>query len=720
MATSAPPSQTTLLIGGSNGTATLCAILGDRSNPLNSNHTLRVATRSAKTYLDDGGSSPRVWRCSERKHLSDLVSADFLPTRTLTHVGAPDSVFVYGGDDDDDEGDARRGSLSQLEHAISGVNSPDDGGVADVIILACPVSAHLSLLRRIARALYSLDAAGLLGSSIRPPIMIGTLYGAGGFDWQSRVAFYSERPGGFVAWKRPLGLFALKAFPYLCKSLKAGEVTLHGRFPQMQVAVAPSDAITRRHAGMLLDRVLQTATTGKSLEFLGLCADGNLGGDGAVVEERAALLRDGGGGGMEAAASARNAMMIAAQTHKQLKQAKGGGGAGSAAGAVAASMSRPAVMLSTTSNAGADRQLANAIPTSPALDVLLTQSLSDHADPKSSLGFLTCTLNSTNQILHPCILVALFGGDGKKNGPDDAEDNDDGTISWNPKKELTPLPRFYADGAARPLAGELITAIAGGEMYFVIDALERLLSPRGYDPITALHGGEPIGRKVMNWLGNSPHELGERSGLTGAAMRREWRGTFGGDDDDVPGRGDSEGDGGSGNAEGLINREGMLARLMSYGLSHNSRLGAVLSPCIIDESSVNSEDGTIRIRPNPATRFFTDDVQHGLCIYLGLAELLGFDLERDMKTTLHVVRRLQRWMKKEFVLPHGGNDNDGNNLRRSIVGSARDLAETSAPQAFGVHSVRELKQFLRLDVFGERHQATAEDRLRGSELVSRL
>jgi len=172
------------------------------------------------------------------------------------------------------------------------------------------------------------------------------------------------------------------------------EVTLHWRFPQMQVAVAPSNAITRRHAGMLLDRVLQTATTGKSLEFLGLCADGKLGGDGTVVEERGALLRDGGdgevnlGGVIEAAASARNAMMIAAQTHKQLKQTKGGGGPGSAAGA------------------------------------------------------LTCTLNSTNQILHLCILVALFGGDGKKNGPDDAEDNDDGTISWNPRKDLTPLPRY--------------------------------------------------------------------------------------------------------------------------------------------------------------------------------------------------------------------------------------------------------------------------------------
>ncbi len=159
--------------------------------------------------------------------------------------------------------------------------------------------------------------------------------------------------------------------------------------------------------------------------------------------------------------------------------------------------------------------------------------------------------------------------------------------------------------------------------------------------------------------------------------------------------------------------------MMSYGLSHNSPLGAILSPCIANKLSTNSKDSMICIRPNPTTRFFTNNVQHGLCIYLGLAKLLGFDLGCNMKTTLYVVRWLQRWMKKEFVLSCGGNDND-RNLLRSIVGCARDLAETSAPQAFRVRSVWELKQFLRLDVFGERHQATAEDWLRGGGLVSRL
>lgn len=728
MTASAFPPQTTLLIGGSNGTATLCAILGDKSNPNNMNHTLRVATRSAKTYLNEDGLTPRVWRCQEKKHISDLVASDMLPTRVTTHVGSPDSVFVYGGDEtnkkvntnDDTNENARQ--LSPLECAISGKSAPDNGGVAEIIILACPVSAHLSLLRRVAKALYHLDALNLLGggsSSNRPPIMIGTLYGAGGFDWQCRVAFFEHRPPFFTTWSRSLGLFALKAFPYLCKSLTAGEVTLHGRFPQLQVAVTPSNAYTRNHCGRLLDRVLQNEVTGKTLDFLGLSANEKWGGDGTVGEEKKVLIQGGNyhnGRHIDNVVGTRNAMMIAAQANKQLREVKEGHvtGSGSGAGGAAVSIPHPSIAMPHNTSKYYDNSLAskNNIPPLSMLDVLLTQSISDHADPVSTLGFLTCTLNSTNQILHPCILVALFGGSNTTNYNDD----DNGTITWNTKKELTPLPRFYADGAAKPLAGELITSIAGREMYFVIDAIERLLSPRGYDPLSALHGGEPIGRKVMNFLGNSPHDLGARSGLTDAALQNEWQNLFGGRQQNYSIHSEEDTDG-FGSTPGLINREGMLAFLMGYGLKHNSRLGAVLSPCIIDESSKNNEDGNILIRPNPTTRFFTDDVQHGLCIYLGLAELLGFNLERDMKTTLFVVRRLQHWMKKEFVLSSGSG---GAGEEGGIVSSAKDVGETSAPQAFGIHTVQELKHFLRLDVFGEKHQDRTEDRLRGSGLVSRL
>lgn len=741
-ATSSPPAQTTLLIGGSNGTSTLCAILGDKSKPINQNHCLRVATRSANKYRLTNG-SPRTWRCNEKKHISDVVAADFLPTRILTHVGAPDSVFVYGNEEDEEEDNNNNvtndndnnsatsnvhnnnnnntaHNLTPLEAAISGINTPDNGGTADIIILACPVSAHLQLLKRVARALYNLNAKNLLGTSNRPPILIGSLYGAGGFDWMARIAFTSQRPQkNFTHWNRPLGLFGLKAFPYLCKSLTPGEVTLHGRFPQLQVAVTPSNAYMRQHTSLLLDRVLQNSTTGKSLEFLGLSSNEELGGDGTVREEGMLLQQHNNSGGMsygsvESVNSARTAMLLAAQTNRAIKGAKEGAGSSS----VGATVMPPPTMTTASTNA-TQQHLTNSmqIPPSPTLDLLLTHSLSDHADPNSSLGFLTCTLNSTNQILHPCILVALFG-EGNTN---------DGTITWNPKKELTPLPRFYADGAAKPLAGQLITAIAGGEMYFVIDALERLLCPRGYDPITALHGGEPVGRRVMNWLGNSPHELGKRSGLTNLALRKEWENLFGRTNalaagEMKKGNATSDEDESStssndvGNAPGLINRENLLSKLMSIGLSHNSRLNAVLSPCIIDESSKNSPDGTIRIRPNTKTRFFTDDTQHGLCIYLGLAEILGFDLERDMKTTLYVVRRLQTWMGKEFVLP----ESKAKNNHGSIVSSAKDLAETSAPQAFGIHTVQQLRYFLKLDCFGEMQQVRAEGQLMNSGVVSRL
>ncbi|KAL7445668.1 hypothetical protein ACHAXM_010004 [Skeletonema potamos] len=709
---SLPPPQTTLLVGGSNGTSTLCAILGDKSNPANKNHVLRVATRSGHKYLDDNKEAPRVWRCTEKKHLSDVVAADFLPTRLITHVGAPDSVFVDGDQESNGNNDSEA-SLSPLERAISGIQAPDNGGSADVIILACPVSAHFALLRRIAKAMYNLDRKGLLGRSpARPPIYIGSLYAAGGFDWMSRIAFFKERPVDFDGrWKRSLGLFGLKAFPYLTKSLKAGEVTLHGRFPQLQVAVSPSNAGSRSRVKILLDRVLQNNETGKKLEFLGLSSNELLGGDGSsseelqIMEEKDYTTTSSSSAVAAANAygGAKSAMIIAAHTHKQIKNAKEG---------AAAATTPPIIMAASSSVAATNGHSStkNLLPPTPALDVLLTQSLADQADPFASLAFLTCTLNSTNQILHPCILVALFRDEAN---PEKSEQ--DGTISWNPTKELTPLPRFYADGAAKREAGELITAIAGGEMYFVIDALERLLTPRGYDPIAALHGGEPIGRKVMNFLGNSPHDLGSRSGLTNLALKTEFVKLYGRENIKLATTG---GDNGrediSGNRAGLINREKLLAWCMSTGLSRNSRLNAVLSPCIVDESS-RREDGTIQIKPNTETRFFTDDTQHGLCIYLGLAELLGFDLERDMPQTLYVVRRLQKWMKKEFVLPQ-----EKVTAGSKIVSDAKDVSETSAPQAFGVKSVQELKRFLQLDVFSETHERNAEDVLRKSGLLSRL
>lgn len=516
----------------------------------------------------------------------------------------------------------------------------------------------------------------------------------------SRIAFHKGRPENFMGWHRPLSLFCLKAFPYLCKSLKVGEVTLHGRFPQLQVAVSPSDAKTRTVAKRVLDRLLQNEATGKELEFLGLSGPESVGGDGTWGEEERVIMADEWNGGRQAikANSAASAVMIAARTKQQIQSAK------DQTSSVVA-LPPPVVSSQSTAVAPYDQQLS--APTSPTLDLLVTHSLADHADPSSSLAFLTCTLNSTNQILHPCILVALF-----RDHNNEARSDIDGTIPWNPVN--TAFPRFYADGAAKPEAGELITKIAGAEMYFVIDALERLLSPRGYEPISSLHGGEPMGRMAMNYLRNSPKELGERSGLTMESLKKEWENTFAKGGSEKDDKSDEEDVEEVGNRPGLIYREKLLSKLMSYGLSHNGRLNAVLSPCIVVDDKP-AEDGTILIRPNTSTRFFTDDTQHGLCIYLGLAELLGFDLERDMKWTLYVVRRLQRWMGKEFVLP----ESSANSTRR-IVSDAKDMHETSAPQAFGVKSIGELRQFLKLDTFGDLKYERAKDRLLQSNLVSKL
>ena len=65
----------------------------------------------------------------------------------------------------------------------------------------------------------------------------------------------------------------------------------------------------------------------------------------------------------------------------------------------------------------------------------------------------------------------------------------------------------------------------------------------------------------MNWLGNSPHELGERSGLTGVALKKEWQSLYSGKNDSVE---EKEEDGSVGNASGSINRENVLAKFIIY------------------------------------------------------------------------------------------------------------------------------------------------------------
>ena len=123
--------QTTVLIGGSNGNAVLCSILGDRSNPVNEGHTIRVCTRNPTRFLNDSDGSPRLWRCQEQKAF-DLFPWEVLPSSWTTHVGAPDSVIGYQTDDDEsstnNNNNNENDELNGMERAISGLGTEDDGG----------------------------------------------------------------------------------------------------------------------------------------------------------------------------------------------------------------------------------------------------------------------------------------------------------------------------------------------------------------------------------------------------------------------------------------------------------------------------------------------------------------------------------------------------------------------------------------------------------------
>ncbi|EDQ85124.1 uncharacterized protein MONBRDRAFT_29620 [Monosiga brevicollis MX1] len=117
----------------------------------------------------------------------------------------------------------------------------------------------------------------------------------------------------------------------------------------------------------------------------------------------------------------------------------------------------------------------------------------------------------------------------------------------------------------------------------------------------------------------------------------------------------------------------LLARPLMWALQWNKRLSEVKAPMVPEGSG---------FVPNVTSRFFTDDTAHGLCVLQGMAEILDVEMPR----VLFLLRRLQHIMGKQYVseLP---------DARGRFLNGA-DVPETSAPQAYGVHSLPELLQFL--------------------------
>ena len=82
--------------------------------------------------------------------------------------------------------------------------------------------------------------------------------------------------------------------------------------------------------------------------------------------------------------------------------------------------------------------------------------------------------------------------------------------------------------------------------------------------------------------------------------------------------------------------------------------------------------------PDFSNRYFTEDIPFGLCIYKGIAEILG--LETPM--TDIIINWAQKHMGKEYLV-NGKLD-------------GKDVQETNAPQRFGINNIDDLVDISRL------------------------
>lgn len=140
---------------------------------------------------------------------------------------------------------------------------------AHMVLLVCPVGAHRQLLVDICRHLPP------------HPLLLGTLYGQGGFDWAARAALQGHPRAHYVT------VFAMKHFPFLCKQQAyAQRVTLFGRFPDLRVCVSPRCSKNQAAVQYFLQEMF-----GKPVHVLDDFVVATLGGTNQVWE------REGGGEG---------------------------------------------------------------------------------------------------------------------------------------------------------------------------------------------------------------------------------------------------------------------------------------------------------------------------------------------------------------------------------------------------------------------------------------
>eukprot|EP00049_Salpingoeca_infusionum_P000869 m.43006 g.43006 ORF g.43006 m.43006 type:complete len:466 (-) comp10754_c0_seq2:1326-2723(-) len=198
-----------VLVGGSNGTHVLAADLGRRED-----YEVRLLTRRPSQWS-------QTVTCAEQKFLTDAFPMRPCPTWWETYKGTIDAVYDY----------------SECDKALEG---------AHMALMVCPVSAHEDLLKHMFANLPS------------HPLIIGTTYGQGGFDWLCRKLLHGIERAHLVT------LFAFKHYPFLCKAKKYGhQVNLFGRFPDLRAAVSPNLDVNRKAVAFFCEEIF-----GKKLQLL--------------------------------------------------------------------------------------------------------------------------------------------------------------------------------------------------------------------------------------------------------------------------------------------------------------------------------------------------------------------------------------------------------------------------------------------------------------------
>ena len=222
--------------------------------------------------------------------------------------------------------------------------------------------------------------------------------------------------------------------------------------------------------------------------------------------------------------------------------------------------------------------------------------------PVEELPFVSCSLNMSNQLLHPGLLWGHFH-------------------DFVPGETTYPeAPRLYGDATAIGIA-ELDTIYR--DLYRVVRALEPLL-----------------GRDLWRYLGVDPMMRGMvvlRTWLFRPVEETAWY-------------------------QFLVRNVGGRT-MRNHGRLRELRVPMVPAP---------SGEGLV---PNLQHRIFQDDLADGLCVVYGLGRIAGLPMDGIGRT----IRQQQRWIGKQYL------DEDG---------FGPDLADTNAPQRYGVTTTEGLVELL--------------------------